>query len=67
MKVDKAFAKEMDEKLLQSWQQSIQFKKNDIKFCQDREDWYMVDFHKDVLKSMEKIYEEVKKLVAKTP
>lgn len=52
---------DMDKKLLLLWQQVIEFKKKDIKFCQDREDWSMVDFHKDVLKATEKNYEDIKK------
>lgn len=58
--------KEFDKKILALWKQCIEWKKRDIEFYKKTKNKLMVDFTKDVLKSMEKIYEDLCKKY-KTP
>lgn len=51
--------REIDKKVLQLWDQCIEFKKNDIKFSLSKKDKEMAGFHQEVLKQMIKKYEQL--------
>lgn len=64
MKTEKV-SKEFNQKLTSLWEQCIDWKKRDIEHSK-KHNKDMVKFHTDVLKQMEKEYEQVKSKITKT-
>lgn len=60
-------SKDFDVKLLELWQRSINSKKKEIEYNKKTKDNEMIVFNLEVLKRLEKRYEEIKNEITKTP